>query len=92
MFASCHLKAQPYDWYRSEKNGMSLIEKGKRKLSEKVFLEETLREVRAAAHNPACRYRRRAAPNGRVTIAATHLEKPHRIQNRVKQLEELLIC
>jgi endonuclease/exonuclease/phosphatase family metal-dependent hydrolase len=84
-------KNQPYDWYRSEKNGTSLIEKGKRKLSEKVFLEETLREVRRGGRTTLLadiadpRF-----PNGRVTIAATHLENRTESANRVEQLEELL--
>ena len=82
---------QPYNWYRSEKNGASLLEKGKRKIADKVFLEETLREVRRGGRTTLladivdARF-----PNGRVTVAATHLENRTKSKNRVRQLEELL--
>jgi hypothetical protein len=47
-------KNQPYDWYQSEKNGASFLEKGKRKIAGKVFLEETLREVRRGGRTTLC--------------------------------------
>lgn len=84
-------KNQPYDWFQQEKNGASLLEKGRRKLSEKFFLEETLREVRRGGRamlladitDPKF-------PDGRVTIAATHLENRTKSKNRLIQLKELL--
>ena len=84
-------KNQPYDWYKSEKNGASWLEKGKRRFAKEVFLEESLREVRrggratllADVTNPRL-------PAGRVTIAATHLENRTKSKNRVRQIEELL--
>jgi len=82
---------QPYDWYESEKRGASLLEKGKRQVSHRVFLEKTLREVRRGrrmmllASIADARF-----PNGRVTIAATHLEARTTPANRVRQLEEVL--
>jgi len=82
---------QPYDWYQSEKNGVSLLEKGKRKIADKVFLEQTLREVRRGGRTTLLADIAHAKfPGGRVTIAATHLENRTKSINRVKQLEELL--
>lgn len=84
-------KTQPYDWFLSEKKGASILEKGKRQIAKKVFLEKTLREVRRGGR--ATLYAdivHEKFPNGRVTIAATHLENRTKPANRVKQLEELL--
>ena len=82
---------QPYDWYRKEKNGASLLEKGRRKLADKVFLEQTLREVRRGGRTTLLADITDARfPNGRITIAATHLENRTKPMNRVRQLEELL--
>jgi endonuclease/exonuclease/phosphatase family metal-dependent hydrolase len=84
-------KNQPYDWYKTEKNGASMLEKGKRQLSKRIFLEETLREVRRGGRTTLladivdARF-----PAGRATIVATHLENRTKPANRVKQLEELL--
>ncbi len=84
-------KTQPYDWYKSEKNGASLLEKSKRKIADKVFLEETLREVRRGGRTTLLAdIADERFPNGRVTIAATHLENRTASENRVRQLEELL--
>ncbi len=84
-------KTQPYNWYRSEKKGASLIEKGKRKLSKEIFLEKTLREVRRGGRTVLLAdITDTRLPSGRVTIAATHLENRTKSDNRVKQLEELL--
>ena len=82
---------QPYDWYQSEKNGASLLEKGRRKIAGKVFLEKTLREVRRGGRATLLADIADARfPNGRVTIAATHLENRTKSVNRVKQIKELL--
>jgi len=84
-------KHQPYDWYKSEKNGASILEKGKRQLSKKIFLEETLREVRRGGRTALiAEIADERFPAGRVTIVATHLENRTKPINRVKQLEELL--
>jgi len=84
-------KNQPYDWYQSEKDGASMLEKGKQKIAGKIFLEETLREVRRGGRSTLLADISDARfPNGRVTIAATHLENRTKSMNRVKQLEELL--
>ena len=84
-------KNQPYDWYKTEKNGASMLEKGKQKIADKVFLEKTLREVRRGGRATLLADISDARfPNGRVTIAATHLENRTESTNRVKQLNELL--
>lgn len=84
-------KNQPYDWFGSEKKGASMLEKGKRKLGETVFLEQTLREVRRGGRTTLfADIVHPKFPNGRVTIAATHLENRTKSMNRVKQLKELL--
>ncbi|HXG85441.1 MAG TPA: endonuclease/exonuclease/phosphatase family protein [Pyrinomonadaceae bacterium] len=84
-------KNQPYDWYKSEKTGASMLEKGKRKIAGKIFLEETLREVRRGGRATLLADISHARfPSGRVTIAATHLENRTKSMNRVKQLRELL--
>jgi len=84
-------KYQPYDWYLDEKNGASLIEKGKRTLAHKVFLEKSMREVRRGGRTTLLAdIVDERLPSGRVTIAATHLENRTRSKNRVKQMEELL--
>jgi hypothetical protein len=84
-------KNQPYDWYQREKTGASMLEKGKRKIAGKIFLEKTLREVRRGGRATLLAEISDARfPNGRVTIAATHLENRTESMNRVKQLKELL--
>ncbi len=84
-------KNKPYDWFRSEKKGASFLEKGKRILSEKIFLEESLREVRRGGRTTLLAdIADPKFPGGRVTVAATHLENRTKSKNRVVQLEELL--
>ncbi len=82
---------QGYDWFAEEKKGVAILEAGKRGVSERVFLEKVLREVRrggrmmmmADIEDPEF-------PGGKATIVATHLEARTKPQNRVKQLQELL--
>ncbi len=82
---------QPYDWYNSEKTGPGILEKGKRKIGEVVFLEESLREVRLGERTTLyADIAHEKFPKGRVTIAATHLENRSKPNGRVKQLGEIL--
>lgn len=82
---------QGHDWYKSEKKGVTKVEKGKRKASELVFRQKIEREVRrggrmmllADIEDPEI-------PSGRLTVVATHLESKTKPRNRLKQLEELL--
>jgi len=84
-------KQQPYDWYGREKRGPSMLERGKRELGHKVFLEKTLREVRRGGRTMLVADITDARfPQGRVSIVATHLENRTTPKGRVRQLEELL--
>ncbi|HEU4875867.1 MAG TPA: endonuclease/exonuclease/phosphatase family protein [Pyrinomonadaceae bacterium] len=82
---------QGHDWYLGEKNGISKLEKGKRKGAKLVFGEKILREVRrggrmmliADVSDPSI-------PGGTLTVVATHLEAKAKPSERVDQLEELL--
>lgn len=82
---------QGHDWYLDEKNGISKLEKGKRKGAKLVFGEKVLREVRrggrmmliADVSDPSI-------PGGTLTVVATHLEAKAKPSERLDQLEELL--
>ena len=82
---------QGHDWYLGEKNGISKLEKGKRKGAKLVFGEKILREVRrggrmmllADVSDPSI-------PGGTLTVVATHLEDKAKPSERVEQLEEVL--
>jgi endonuclease/exonuclease/phosphatase family metal-dependent hydrolase len=84
-------KHQPYDWYKRERDGASLLERGKREASKRVFLEETLREVRRGGRMMLLAdISDERLPAGRVTVAATHLEARTTPAHRARQLEEVL--
>jgi endonuclease/exonuclease/phosphatase family metal-dependent hydrolase len=84
-------KNQPYDWYKSEKKGVSLLEKGKREISKRVFLEKILPEVRRGGRTTLiAEIADPRLPAGRVSVVATHLENRTKPANRHKQLKELL--
>ncbi len=84
-------KNQPYDWYESEKKGVSLLEKGKRQISKRVFLEKILPEVRRGGRTTLiAEIADPRFPTGRVSIVGTHLENRTKPANRHKQLKELL--
>jgi endonuclease/exonuclease/phosphatase family metal-dependent hydrolase len=82
---------QGHDWYLDEKNGISELEKGKRKGAKLVFGEKIMREVRRGGRmmlladilDPGI-------PGGAVTVVATHLEGKSKPSERVAQLEEVL--
>lgn len=84
-------KYQPYDWYEAEKKGVSLLEKGRRKLVKQVFLEKALKEVRRGGRTMLMaeivdpRF-----PAGRATVVATHLENRTSPSKRLVQLREML--
>jgi endonuclease/exonuclease/phosphatase family metal-dependent hydrolase len=85
-------KNQPYDWYGTEKDGPSILEQGKRKVTEEVFLEKTLREVRRGGRTTLyAEISDERFPMGKVTIVATHLENRTKPEGRVKQLQEILM-
>lgn len=84
-------KNQAYDWYAEEKKGVSFIEKARRNLVKRVFLEDALREVRRGGRTMLItditdpRF-----PAGRATVVATHLESRTSPAKRQIQLKELL--
>jgi endonuclease/exonuclease/phosphatase family metal-dependent hydrolase len=82
---------QPYDWFESEMKGISLIEKGKRKLVKEVFLEKAFKEVRRGGRMMLiAEITDPRFPAGRVTVVATHLESRTSPAKRQVQLRELL--
>ncbi len=86
-----HFKNQPYDWYKSEKKGASLLEKGKRGISKMIFLEKIMTEIRRGGRTSLiAEIADERLPSGRISIVATHLENRTKPANRQKQLEELL--
>ncbi|HEX6044041.1 MAG TPA: endonuclease/exonuclease/phosphatase family protein [Pyrinomonadaceae bacterium] len=82
---------QGHDWYADEKDGVSSLEKGKRKGAGIVFGEKIVREVRRGGRMMLLADINDASiPGGEMTIAATHLEAKAKPSERVKQLEEAL--
>lgn len=82
---------QGYDWYREEKSRVSKLEKGKRKLAELAFQETIGREIRRGGRTTLyVTIEVPDLPEGKVTIAAAHLESRTKPKNRRRQMEELL--
>lgn len=83
--------AEGHDWYADEKNGISDVEKGKRKAGEAAFLEKVSREVRRGGRMAlVADIVDEELPGGRATVVATHIENRAKPSLRVEQLEELL--
>ncbi|CAN5289577.1 hypothetical protein BH20ACI2_BH20ACI2_10120 [soil metagenome] len=84
-------KNQPYDWFEGEKKGVSLIEKGRRKLVKEIFLEKAMKEVRRGGRMMLiAEITDPRFPAGRATVVATHIESRTSPSNRRAQLNELL--
>jgi hypothetical protein len=82
---------QGHDWYADEKDGVSKLEKGKRKGAGLVFGEKIVREVRRGGRMMLMADVAHASiPGGELTVVATHLEAKSKPSERVKQLEEVL--
>lgn len=82
---------QPYDWYASEKKGPSFVDKSKRHIAKRIFLEKTLQEVRRGGRMMlSADVTDERFPGGRLTVVATHLENRTKPAGRLKQLEEVL--
>ena len=82
---------QGHDWYHDEKNGISKLEKGKRKGAKLVFGEKIMREVRRGGRMMLLAdVSDSSIPGGAVTVVATHLEGKSKPSERLKQLEEVL--
>ncbi|HEU4769836.1 MAG TPA: endonuclease/exonuclease/phosphatase family protein [Pyrinomonadaceae bacterium] len=82
---------QGHDWYKDEKNGVSKLEKGKRKGAGLVFSEKIVREVRRGGRMMLLAdINDTSLPGGELTVVATHLEAKSKPSERLKQLEEVL--
>lgn len=84
-------KAQPHNWYLDEKKQVSPVELGKRKLSEKVFLEKVLREIRHGGRMMLiAELEVPDLPGRTLTVVAAHLESKCKPEGRQAQMRELL--
>ncbi len=84
-------KFQGYDWFNEEKQRLSEIEKGKRRLAEVLFQETMNREIRRGGRTTLLvTLEVPELPEGRVTIAAAHLESRTKPESRRRQMDELL--
>ena len=82
---------QGHDWYLDEKDGISKLEKGKRKGAKLVFGEKIMREVRRGGRMMLLAdISDSSIPGGAVTVVTTHLEGKSKPSERLKQLEEVL--
>jgi endonuclease/exonuclease/phosphatase family metal-dependent hydrolase len=81
---------QGHDWYADERKGVAPFERGKRSVSERVFLEKVTREVRRGGRTTLfAEISDPDIPGGRATVVATHLEARTDPENRARQLNEL---
>ena len=84
-------KLQGHDWYFDEKKKESDFAKVQGKVSNTVFKEQMVRQVRRGGRMMLLAdIVDRELPSGRVTVVATHLEDVTTPKNRRLQLDELL--
>ena len=84
-------KAQGHDWYATEKAKTSPVERARRGLTQVVFQEEMVRQVRRGGRMALiAEIVDRDLPGGRATIVAAHLEAQTKPEERQRQLAELL--
>ncbi len=85
------LRAQGYDWYRSEKKRVSSPEKAKRIASERAFREKITREIRRGGRTLlTVTLKVPDLPEGELTVAAPHLENHCKPNRRQDQMDEIL--
>ena len=88
------LKRQCYDWYRRELKGTSPLEAAKREVTDKVFLEKVVREVRRGGRTVVIAdLYVPELPEKRVTVVNVHLEnrcKPDCRENQIKEILALI--
>lgn len=85
------LKRQCYDWYRKELEGASPLEAAKREVTDKVFLEEVVREVRRGGRTVVIAdLFVPELPEKRLTVANIHLESRCKPDCREDQIKEVL--
>lgn len=82
---------QPYDWYAAEKKGPGFMDRSKRHIAKRIFLEKTLQEIRRGGRMMlSADITHERFPGGRLTVVATHLENRAKPAGRAKQLGEVL--
>ncbi len=80
-----------YDWFGAERESVSGLEKGKRIAAKNAFLEKIGREIRRGGRTALyATLDVPDLPDGKLTIAAPHLENRTDPKNRVKQMYETL--
>jgi endonuclease/exonuclease/phosphatase family metal-dependent hydrolase len=85
------LRIQAYDWYFGEQERVSKLEKGKRAVADKVFLETILREIRRGGRTTLLvTLDVPDLPEKQLTIAAPHLENRCKPDKRRLQMGEVL--
>jgi len=89
--ARIHRLRRCYDWYGKEKDEIAKLEKGKRELADKVFLERISREVRHGGRMAViAELAVDEAPGKKVTVVAAHLENKCAPKCRQEQAIDLL--
>ncbi|MBL8149930.1 MAG: endonuclease/exonuclease/phosphatase family protein [Blastocatellia bacterium] len=85
------LKTKAFDWYKEQKAKVSLPEKGKRQVSEKIFLEKIQREVRRGGRTLlTVTLDVDELPEKKLTVVAPHLENNCKPACRQQQMDEIL--
>lgn len=89
--ARIHRLRRCYDWFGKEKEQIAQLEKGRREVAEKVFLERISREVRQGGRMAIiAELDVPEAPSGKLTVIAAHLENKCVPKCRQEQLDDLL--
>ncbi|MBM3811388.1 MAG: hypothetical protein FJW20_07100 [Acidimicrobiia bacterium] len=84
-------RIQGYDWYFGEQERVSKVEKSRRAVADKVFLETILREIRRGGRTMLLvTLEVPDLPEKRLTIAAPHLENRCKPEKRRQQMGEVL--
>lgn len=91
LSARIHRLRRCYDWFGKEKAEIAQLEKSRREVAEKVFLERITREVRQGGRMALiAELAVPEAPGGKVTVIAAHLENKCVPKCRQEQLTDLL--
>lgn len=91
LSAKLHRFRRCYDWYGKEKGEIAQLEKGRREVAEKVFLERISREVRQGGRMAIiAEIGVEEAPSKKATIVAAHLENKCLPKCRLEQMIDLL--
>jgi endonuclease/exonuclease/phosphatase family metal-dependent hydrolase len=80
-----------HDWYKTEKDEISKLEKGKRLAANKLFLERIEREVRRGGRMAIIAdVKIPELPDGLATLVNVHLENKCKPECRTRQMDALL--